>query len=160
LRFIPKAKNINHLILGEYMKKLLIGGMVATSMFAMQLSQAATICDVKTNLNDARSNLVAMVNSNDKAEQTSLRTKVNDATTKLEGAYTAMLGDDNKADDAELGKFKTTWEAFKNTRETEIIPAVEKGDTDTAKKIAQGIQAQRMKTMNGVVEKLGGNDCK
>lgn len=142
------------------MKKLLIGGMVAVSMFAMQLSQAATICDVKANLSDARSNLVAMVNSSDKAEQATLRTKVNEATTKLKEAYTAMLGDDNKADDAALSKFKTIWEAFENTRETGIIPAVEKGDSKTAKAIAQGVQAKRMKIMNRIVGKLGGNDCK
>lgn len=129
-------------------------------MLAMQLSQAATICDVKANLGDARSSLVAMVGSNDKAEQAALRDKVNDASTKLEEAYAAMLGDDNKADDADLDKFKETWEAFKETRETEIIPAVEKGDTKTAKDIAQGVQADRMKVMNGVVADLGGDDCK
>jgi len=143
------------------MKKLLIGGMVAASMFATQLSQAATICDVKTNLNDARSNLVEMVKTGDKAgSDSALRAKVNEATTKLEAAYTAMLGDDNKVDDADLGKFKETWEAFKNTRETEIMPALADGDTDKAKGIAQGVQKGRMGTMNGVVKKLGGDDCK
>ena len=142
------------------MKKSLIVGIIAASMLAMQLSQAATICDVKANLGNARSSLVAMVGSKDKAEQAALRDKVNDASTKLEEAYAAMLGDDNKADDADLDKFKETWEAFKETRETEIIPAVEKGDTKTAKDIAQGVQADRMKVMNGVVADLGGDDCK
>ncbi len=146
------------------MKKLLIGGMVAASMFATQVSQAATICDVKTGLNDARNNLVEMVKTGDKAgSESALRIKVNEATTKLEEAYTAMLGDDNKADDADLEKFKETWEAFKKTREENIMPALAKGTSkgvQEAKSIAGGVQKQRMGIMNGVIQTHGGDDCK
>jgi hypothetical protein len=142
------------------MKKLLIGGMLFTSMFAMQVLQAATICDVKVALHDARSNLVTMVGSTDNAEQEGLKVKIDEATVRLEEAYGAMLSDDNTADDAQLNTFKETWEAFKNTRETEIVPAIYAGKNADAKAIATGIQAERMKVMNGVVEALGGNDCK
>ncbi len=144
------------------MKKLLIGGMVAASMFAMQLSQAATICDVKASLNDARTKLVEMVKSGDKAAkgEGTLRNQVDAATTKLEEAYEAMLADDNKADDAKVGTFKETWEAFKNTRETGIMPALAKGDVKTAKDLAGSVQKERLGVMNGIVKELGGDDCK
>lgn len=142
------------------MKKLLISGMVLASMFAMSLLQAATICDVKVALNDARSNLVTMVGSTDKAEQEALKVKIDDATTQLEEAFGAMLSDENKADDAQLNTFKESWEAFKNTRETEIVPAIYAGKNADAKAIATGIQAERLKVMNGVVQALGGDDCK
>jgi hypothetical protein len=142
------------------MKKLLITGMVFASMFAMQLLQAATICDVKVALSDARSNLVTMVGSTDKAEQEALKVKIDEATTRLEEAYGAMLNDDNADDDVQLNTFKETWAAFKNTRETEIVPAIYAGKNADAKAIATGIQAERMKVMNDVVQALGGDDCK
>ncbi len=142
------------------MKKLLFIGMTAVSMFTMQLAHSATICDVKTALKDARSNLVAMVASTDNTEQKSLKAKVDAATTVLEAATNDMLSDANKDDDAQLTTFKDTWAAFKNTRETEIVPAVYAGDNAKAKGIATGIQADRMGVMNGVVSALGGDGCK
>ncbi len=78
------------------MKKLLVTGMAAASIFTMQSAYAETICDVKTALGNARSHLVSMVGSTDKAEQVSLKVKVDAATTELEAATKAMLNDDNK----------------------------------------------------------------
>ena len=129
-------------------------------MFTMQLAQSATICDMKTALGDARSNLVDMVGSTDKAEQEGLKAKVDAATTDLEAATSAMLSDDNKDDDADLATFEKTWADFKNTRETEIVPAVYAGDNAKAKEIATGIQAERMSIMNGIISSHGGDDCK
>jgi hypothetical protein len=43
--------------------------------------------------------------------------------------------------------FKAVWDQFKATRENEIIPAIYKGNADDAKKIANGIQAQRLSKM-------------
>jgi len=71
-----------------------------------------------------------------------------------------MLNDDNKDDDAQLASFEKTWGEFKNTRETEIVPAIYAGDNAKAKEIATGIQAERMGVMNGIVSALGGDACK
>ena len=142
------------------MKKLVIVGMAAASMFTMQLAHSATICDMKTALGDARSNLVDMVASTDKAEQEGLKAKVDSATTELEAATSAMLGDDNKDDDADLATFEKTWADFKDTRESEIVPAIYGGDNAKAKEIATGVQAERMSVMNGVISSHGGDDCK
>jgi hypothetical protein len=102
-----------------------------------------------------------MIKTGDKAArgEGTLRNKVDSATAKLEEAYTAMLGDDDNADDAKLGTFKETWEAFKKTREEEIMPALAAGDTDKAKGIAGGVQKERLGIMNGVVKELGGDKC-
>ncbi len=108
------------------MKKLLISGIIA--LFAMQLVQAATICDAKVGLAEARLNLMMMVMSTDKAEHNALKVDIDTASTALEMAMTAMLKDENKTDDAQLTNLQSTWAAFKNTRETEIIPAVRAGD--------------------------------
>ena len=142
------------------MKKLVVAGMAVASIFTMQLAHSATICDMKTALGDARSNLVDMVGSTDKAEQEGLKAKVDAATADLEAATSAMLSDDNKDDDADLATFEKTWADFKNTRETEIVPAIYAGDNAKAKEIATGIQAERMSVMNGIISSHGGDDCK
>lgn len=142
------------------MNKLLVTGMMAiASIFTMQMAHSATICDVKTALGDARSNLVSMVKSTEKAEQEELKGKVDAATTALEAATQSMLSDGNKDDDEKLNTFAKTWADFKNTRETEIVPAIYAGDNAKAKEIATGIQAERMGVMNGVVSDLGGDKC-
>jgi len=54
-----------------------------------------------------------------------------------------MSGNDAKR----VGEFKAVWEQFEATRENEIIPALQKGNVQEAKKIADGIQLQRLSQM-------------
>ena len=50
--------------------------------------------------------------------------------------------------DAKLAAdFKAVWDQFKETRENEIIPAIYRGNTGDAKKIADGIQLDRLSQM-------------
>ncbi len=139
------------------MKKLLISGMIA--FFAMQWVQAATICDARIALAEARLNLMMLIVSTDKAEQDDLKVEIDKATIVLEKAIAAMLKDDNKTDDAQLTTLEKTWGEFKNTRETGIIPAVRAGDYDKAFEIALGIQAERMNTMDEKIQELNGDNC-
>jgi len=139
------------------MKKFLIGGMIA--IFAMQWVQAATICDAKVALADARLNLMMMVMTEDRAEQEALKVEIDDATIKLETVMDAMLNDRNKSDDSQLTILQDTWAKFKNTRETKIVPAVYAGDNEKAIGIATGVQAKRMAIMNGAVQALNGDNC-
>jgi hypothetical protein len=129
------------------------------AFFAMQWVQAATICDAKTALANARLNLMMMVVSTEKAEQDALKVDIDKASIELEKAMTAMLKDENKIDDVQLKTLKKTWTQFKNTRETEIVPAVYAGDNQKAIGIATGVQAGRMKIMNGVIRELNGDNC-
>ncbi|MDM8569346.1 MCP four helix bundle domain-containing protein [Thiotrichales bacterium HSG1] len=138
------------------MKHILISLMI---MLSMTMVQAATICDAKIALADARLNLMMMVMSTDKVEQDALRVEINTASTNLDGAVGAMLKDENKTDDVQLNSFNETWTAFRNTRETEIIPAVYAGDNDKAIAIATGVQAERMAAMDGVIQALNGDNC-
>ncbi|MEN8218156.1 MAG: MCP four helix bundle domain-containing protein [Pseudomonadota bacterium] len=139
------------------MKKLLISGIIA--FLSMQLVQAETICDARTALADARFNLMMMVMSTDKAEQDALKVEIDKASADLEGAIAAMLKDKNKTDDSQVAILQETWTAFKNTRETEIVPAIYAGDNMKAIGIATGIQAGRMMTMDGIIQALNGDNC-
>ncbi len=139
------------------MKKILISGIIA--IFSMQLVQAATICDTKLALVEARLNLMMMVMSTEKEDQDSLRVEINKASTGLDKALVAMLKDENKTDDAQLTNLQDTWTAFRNTREADIIPAIYAGNNDKAIAIATGIQAERMKIMDNVIQALNGDNC-
>lgn len=104
---------------------------------------AATPDDVCAALADARGHLVNMIASTDKATNDGLKGKIQAASTQLETA----LADVQKSDSAKAAAFKPAWEAFKNTRETEIIPAIYANKNADAKALATGIQAERMTQM-------------
>jgi len=100
---------------------------------------------------EARGHLVALIGSSDKAAQDNLKNKVHAASAKLDGTLAAMMKRYNATDEAKAAAFKPVWEAFKNTRENEIIPDVYAGKVAEAKAIAGGIQAERMKQMKGAM---------
>jgi len=135
---------------------------IVASFLVMQLAQAASICDVKMGLQSARENLVAMLGVADKAAQEDLKKKVDEASTALETALEAMLSDAATSEDnkGKLNKIKETWTALKETREKEIVPAIYAGKKEDAKALADGIQAERVTTLKGLIKELGGDDCK
>ncbi|HHB92724.1 MAG TPA: hypothetical protein ENK59_05880, partial [Thioploca sp.] len=137
--------------------KFLISGII--TIFSMQLVQAATICDAKSALVDARLNLMMMVMSTEKEEQDDLRIEINKASINLDNALETMLKDENKTDDIQLADLQNTWSKFRNTRESDIIPAIYAGNNDKAIEIATGIQAKRMDDMNNVIQALNGDNC-
>lgn len=108
---------------------------------------AATPDDVCTALMEARGHLVSMIASTDKATNDALKGKIQAASAQVEAALT----DVQKGDAAKAAAFKPVWEAFKNTRETEIIPAVYAGKNVDAKALASGIQAERMTQMKSAM---------
>jgi len=142
------------------MKKFLISGMIVASLLTIPFAQAeTTICDAKIALADARFNLMMMVFSMDKAEQDTLKIDIDKASIALERSVNTMLKDERKFDDTLLTSFQETWAQFKNTRETKIVPAIRVGNNDKATEIATGIQAERMNTMNGIIQALNGDNC-
>lgn len=129
-------------------------------MMAAPFVNSATVDDVAGALADARANTLQLINSTDKAAQEGLKTKISDASAKLDTALTALLADKAMAADKieQLKTFKANWEDFKKTRETEIIPAVLSGKADVAKGLAKGIQAERMQKMKAALVALGWKD--
>lgn len=143
------------------MKNVVIWTVMAVTFLTVQWVQAASVCDVKMGLQNARENLVAMLDAADKAAQEELKKKVDEASAALETAMEAMLSDANISEDnkGKLNKFKETWAAFKETREKEIVPAIYAGKPEDAKALATGVQAERMTTMKDLLKELGGDDC-
>jgi hypothetical protein len=91
----------------------------------------------------ASARLYSMINAKEKPAQDALNAKVQEASSKLDSVLAGMTGADAKA----AADFKALWEQFKATRDNQIIPAIYKGNAAEAKKIADGIQSERLSKM-------------
>jgi hypothetical protein len=94
-------------------------------------------------LASVRTALYSMINAKKKPAQDALNAKVQEASSKLDSVLAGMTGADAKA----AADFKALWEQFKATRDNQIIPAIYKGNAAEAKKIADGIQSERLSKM-------------
>jgi len=98
---------------------------------------------VCASLVDARTALYLMMYAMDKSAKDALNVKVQAASKKLDSVLAGITGADAKV----AADFKAVWDQFKTTRDKEIVPAIYRGDTDAAKKIADGIQYERLSKM-------------
>src|SRR5215472_3441741 len=104
---------------------------------------ADSASDVCAALANARTALYSMINAKDVSTQDALNAKVREASARLESVLAGMTG----ADATAAADFKALWDQFKATRDNQIIPAIYKGNADEAKKIADGIQSERLSKM-------------
>jgi hypothetical protein len=111
------------------------------------IAWADSVSDACAALASARTALYSMINAKDKSAQDALNAKVQEASTKLESVLAGMTGADAKA----AADFKAVWDQFKTTRDNQIIPAIYKGNADEAKKLADGIQSERLSKMWGIM---------
>lgn len=102
-------------------------------------------------LMSARIHLVALMGSTDKMTLDKNNNQLHAASVKLDAVLADMTQGQNTRDAAKAREFQAVWEVFKNTRETEIIPAVYAGKNEVARAIALGIQAERMKKMKAIM---------
>ena len=119
-----------------------------TTVFGLGLvfvlvARADPTSDACAALVDVRIALYSMLNAKEKPAQDALNAKVQAASTKLDSVLAGMTGADAKL----AADFKAVWDQFKATREKEIIPAIYKGNADDAKRIADGIQLDRLSKM-------------
>jgi hypothetical protein len=103
--------------------------------------------DVCMALANVRNALYSMLYAKDKSALDERNAKVQTASAELDSLLAALTGADSKA----AADFKLVWDQVKATRDKEIIPALYKGDTDDAKKIANGIQLRRLSKMWGIM---------
>jgi hypothetical protein len=95
----------------------------------------------------ARGTLYSLLSAKDKPSQDALTAKVQEASAKLDSVLAGMTGADAK----KAADFKAVWDQFKTTRDKDIIPAISTGNAGEAKKIADGIQYQRLTQMWGIM---------
>ena len=113
----------------------------------VSVAWADSASDACAALANARTALYSMISAKDKSAQDALNAKVQEASAKLESVLASMTGATAKA----AADFKALWDQFKTTRDNQIIPAIYKGNADEAKKIADGIQSERLSKMWGIM---------
>lgn len=112
---------------------------------------------VMTSMMKARENLLALLDSTDKAAHAGFQAEIVKATKEVDSKVKSALADKATTKD-ELTKYKEfseIWEAFKKTRDGEIIPAIKAGKIDAAKALAKGVQAERFGKMKALLASLG-----
>ena len=126
---------------------------IVTAVFGLGLAVASAAWADPTRdsacaaLVEARSALYSMMEAKDKSAQDQFNAKVQAASAKLDSVLAGMTGADTKV----AADFKAVWDQFKATRDNEIIPSIYKGNVDDAKKIANGIQYERLSKMWGIM---------
>ena len=117
------------------------------------LAAANEFSDLRGKLSAARESLVTMLVNKEKRGAD--HQKVVKDTADAVSAHLAKL----KAPAGKETQFKElvdNWNAFKKTREVDLVPAILAGKEDEAKKIAGGIQNDRITKCQQLVGELGG----
>ena len=136
------------------MKKLISLFLVALlALTASTWASANEFSDLRTELSAARESLVTMMTNKDKrgADQQKIVKTTADAVSAHLAKMKAPAGKD-----AQFKELVDTWNAFKKTREAELVPAILAGKDDEARKMAGGIQKERITKCQQLVGDLGG----
>jgi hypothetical protein len=117
------------------------------------LAQANEFADLRGKLSAARESLVTMLVNKDKrgADHQKVVKDTADAVSAHLAKLKAPAGKEQQ-----LKELTETWNAFKKTREVELVPAILAGKEDEAKKLAGGIQKDRITKCQQLVGELGG----
>lgn len=100
-----------------------------------------------TALMSARAHLLAFIGATNKTTRENHYQKIMEATEKVDAIVAGMISGFDERGSAQAKEFGGAWEAFKRTRDTEIIPASLAGEHRHSLAIATGIQTNRMKQM-------------
>lgn len=113
---------------------------------------AATL---KARINEVRAVLVAMTGETDTEKRDKYRDAIKDISSLIDSDFSEWLTKGrNVKVDATVRELKSTWDAFRNTRDTQIIPFIYQGKVKEAKELALGIQAERYKKMVSLSNEL------
>jgi hypothetical protein len=120
---------------------------------ASPLANANEFADLRGSLSAARESLVTMMLNKDKrgADQQKLVKETADAVSAKLAKMKAPAGKE-----AQFKELVETWNAFKKTREVELVPAILAGKEDDARKLAGGVQKDRITKAQQLVGELGG----
>jgi hypothetical protein len=123
------------------------------ALSASSLVRANEFTDLRAQLSAARESLVTLLVNKDKrgADQQKVVKDTADAVSTSLAKIKAPAGKE-----AQFKELVDTWNAFKKTREADLVPAILAGKEDEAKKLAGGIQKERITKCQQLVGELGG----
>ncbi len=123
------------------------------ALIAAPSAHANEFADLRASLSAARESLLTMMVNKDKrgAEQQKLVKETADAVSAKLAKMKPPVGKE-----VQFKELVDTWNAFKMTREVELVPAILSGKEDEARKLASGIQKDRITKAQQMVGELGG----
>ncbi len=117
------------------------------------LAQASDFADLRTKMTAARESLVTMLVNKDKRGPDHQKV-VKDTADAVSAQLAKLKAPAGK--DAEFKALVETWNAFKTTREKDLVPAILAGREDEARKLAGGVQKERYTKCQQLLGELGG----
>lgn len=136
------------------MKKWILSLSVAlVTLGSSSLAAANEFSDLRGKLSAARESLVTMLVNKDKRGADHQKV-VKDTADAVSAQLSKMKAPAGK--EAQMKELVETWNAFKKTREVELVPAILAGKEDEAKKLAGGVQKERITKCQQLVGELGG----
>jgi hypothetical protein len=125
----------------------------AAALLAPTAALANDFADLRSKISAARESLVTMLTNKDKRgpDQQKVVKSTADAVSASLAKMKAPAGKE-----AQFKELVATWEAFKKTREAELVPAILAGRDDEARKLAGGIQKDRVTKAQRLIGELGG----
>lgn len=138
------------------MKNLRIKGIAAFLAVAVlacfsRSAHAGEFGDLKKKVNESRDSLVTMLKNKDKRgeDQQKLVKETADAVSAKLKEMKAPAGKEDK-----FKELVETWDAFKKTREEELVPMILAGKQEEAEKLAGGVQKERFKKITDLCDEL------
>lgn len=126
---------------------------VLGALLAAVPAHANEFADLRGQLSAARESLVTMMVNKDK-RGTDQQKLVKDTADAVSAKLAKMKAPAGK--ETQFKELVQTWDAFKKTRETELVPAILAGKEDDARKLAGGVQKERITKAQQLVGELGG----
>jgi hypothetical protein len=123
------------------------------ALMAAPVAHANEFSDLRGLVSAARESLVTMMLNKDKrgADQQKVVKETADA---VSAKLTKMKAPAGK--ESQFKELVDTWNAFKKTREVELVPALLAGKEDEARKLAGGVQKERITKAQQLIGELGG----
>ena len=123
------------------MKNLISIVIVSVFLFVSSLANAGQFGDLHAKVVEARDALITMVKNTDKRgpDQQKLVKDSADAVSAMIATMSAPAGKE-----AQFKEMSDNWAAFKKTREEELVPLILAGKQAEGKKIAMGVQKERL----------------
>ena len=138
------------------MKSVIATLLTATALlFSAGSVLAGPVGDIKSTLTSSRQQTMAMLSEDDHSVLEMRYEDVIKSSKHLDALLGAALKNDAlRGARPTLGQFKEVWEAFKKTRDEDIVPALMAGSRLKARAMALTSQAPRFKEMNTLLDSL------
>jgi TRAP-type mannitol/chloroaromatic compound transport system substrate-binding protein len=136
------------------MKNLIASVLVAAAaLAATSTALASTMTDLRGQMSAARESLITMLTNKDKRGADHQKV-VKDTADQVSATLAKMKAPPGK--EAQFKELVETWNAFKKTREDELVPMILAGKDAEARKVASGVQKDRITRCQQLIGELGG----